>query len=179
MYNEDGYLRNLPRTYGDMGSDLYQYAFGGCTETMVQGCSNVGSIDGGINLLAVLDQTVQHHLTQARSFDELLAGFLTEMRTTIDAVTQCVNRDQQLKAQDQPQPLRSLFIDDCLERGLEYNAGGARYNTGVINIGGLSNVADALVALRDLVFHRQSGVRSACCKHCKPTTPLTQSCCTC
>jgi formate C-acetyltransferase len=152
MYNEEGYLRSLPKTYGDMGSDLYQYAFGGCTETMVQGCSNVGSIDGGINLLAVLDKILPGRLAQARSFDELLAGFLTEMRTTIDAVTQCVNRDQQLKAQDQPQPLRSLFIDDCLERGLEYNAGGARYNTGVINIGGLSNVADALVALRDLVF---------------------------
>ncbi|HEY3342493.1 MAG TPA: pyruvate formate lyase family protein, partial [Anaerolineae bacterium] len=55
LYNEEGYLRNLPEIYGNMGTDLYQYAFGGCTETMVQGCSNVGSIDGGINLLAVLD----------------------------------------------------------------------------------------------------------------------------
>ena len=152
LYNEEGYLRDLPGTYGEMGSDLYQYAFGGCTETMVQGCSNVGSIDGGINLLAVLEKTLREHLADTGSFDELLTTFLADMRATISAVTDCVNRDQQLKAQDQPQPLRSLFIDDCLERGTEYNAGGARYNTGVINIGGLSNVADSLVAIRELVF---------------------------
>jgi formate C-acetyltransferase len=152
LYNEEGYLRSLPNTYGEMGGDLYQYAFGGCTETMVQGRSNVGSIDGGINLLDVLDKSIQAHLAGAKSFDEFLSAFLAETRQTIREVTECVNHDQQMKARQQPQPLRSLFIDDCLERGLEYNAGGARYNTGVINVGGLANVADALVALRELVF---------------------------
>jgi formate C-acetyltransferase len=44
------------------------------------------------------------------------------------------------------------LIEDCLERGIEYNAGGARYNWSVINVGGIGNVVDSLAALREVVF---------------------------
>ncbi len=56
LYNEEGYLSALPEAFPGIGGDAALYAFGGCTETMVHGCSNVGSIDGGLNLLAVLSQ---------------------------------------------------------------------------------------------------------------------------
>ena len=45
--------------------------------------------------------------------------------------------------------MRSLLIDDCIARGIEYNAGGARYNWSVVNVAGLSNVIDSLAAVRD------------------------------
>ncbi|MCL5995020.1 MAG: hypothetical protein M1546_03055 [Chloroflexi bacterium] len=152
LYNDEGYTYHLPGIYGDMGEDRYHVAFGGCTETMVHGCSNVGSIDGGVNLLVVLDKTIKAHLVAANSFDDFITAFLADVRMTIAAIVACVNTDQRLKAACQPQPLRTLFVDDCLERGVEFNAGGARYNSGVINVGGIANVADALAVLRELVF---------------------------
>jgi formate C-acetyltransferase len=51
--------------------------------------------------------------------------------------------------------VRSLLIDDCLDRGRHYYAGGARYNWSVINIVGLSNALDSLTAIRRAVFEEQ------------------------
>jgi formate C-acetyltransferase len=48
-----------------------------------------------------------------------------------------------------------LLIDDCIDRGVEFNAGGARYNWSVINIAGLGNVVDSLAAVREVVFERR------------------------
>ena len=124
LYNEEGYLKALPFIYPDIGSDVSQFAFGGCTETMVHGCSNVGSIDGGLNLLGVLSKTIHSSLVASDTFDDFMQKALADIRTTIADVIACVNEDQRLRAEHQPQPLRSLLIDDCLERGVEFNSGG-------------------------------------------------------
>ncbi|MFC1718700.1 pyruvate formate lyase family protein, partial [Candidatus Poribacteria bacterium] len=54
-----------------------------------------------------------------------------------------------------PQPMRSLLIDDCIDNGREFNAGGARYNWSVINVAGLANVIDSLAAVREVVFEKK------------------------
>lgn len=51
--------------------------------------------------------------------------------------------------------MRSLLIDDCIEKARDFNDGGARYNWSVVNVAGLANVADALEALRRVVFEGQ------------------------
>jgi len=53
-------------------------------------------------------------------------------------------------------PLMSLFIDDCLARGKDVCAGGARYNlTGCI-AAGLPNVINCLGAIRERVFRQRA-----------------------
>jgi len=153
FYNEEGYLNSL-RQY-DLGlteQDITLWNGGGCTETMIHGCSNVGSIDAGINLPLVLESTLNRHLADARSFDAFIAAFKRDIAETIRDIVENVNRDQQCRAQHRPQPMRSLLIDDCIDRGLEFNAGGARYNWSVVNMAGLSNVADSLAAIKQVVF---------------------------
>jgi formate C-acetyltransferase len=128
---------------------------GGCTETMVHGRSNVGSLDAGINLPLILDQTLDETLRDARSFEEVLDRFLAGARTVVGEIVSQVSADQQKKALLRPQPMRSLLVDDCIDRGVEFNAGGARYNWSVVNVAGLANVVDALAALREVVFESQ------------------------
>lgn len=152
LYNEEAYLDSVKEAFGCSNGDEYDFSFGGCTETMIHGCSNVGSIDGGISLLTVLDGTIRGRLAEAESFDAFLEAFIQDVRAEIARAVACVNQDQRLKASLQPQPIRTMFIGDCLESGLEYNSGGARYNGSVFNLGGLANVVDSLVVLRDLVF---------------------------
>jgi formate C-acetyltransferase len=54
-----------------------------------------------------------------------------------------------------PLPFVSLFISDCLEKGLDMNAGGARYNfTSPVAIG-LVTTADSLAAIKRLVFEER------------------------
>lgn len=53
-----------------------------------------------------------------------------------------------------PQPFASVFINDCIEKGLPVWEGGVRYSIpGFIGVG-LANVADALAAIKKLVFER-------------------------
>jgi formate C-acetyltransferase len=156
LYNEEEFLRALREAHlGIREEDLGWYNGGGCTETMIHGCSNVGSLDAGINLPLILVQTLNEHLATAVSFDELVAAYKEDVAKAVREIVDDVNADQEVKALLRPQPMRSLLIDDCIDNGREFNAGGARYNWSVINVAGLANVIDSLSALREVVFERR------------------------
>ena len=156
LYNEEGYLRALREAHLNIQEeDLADFAFGGCTETMVHGKSNVGSLDAGINLLQLLTETLEQHLERTPDFETLLEAYKNHLRTAIARLVEGVNRDQEMRARFQPQPLRSLLIDNCIDAGREYNAGGARYNWSVINVGGLANVVDSLAAVRQMMYEER------------------------
>ncbi|MFH1086546.1 MAG: pyruvate formate lyase family protein, partial [Chloroflexota bacterium] len=156
LYHEELYLRAIREAHLNVSpDDLPRYAFGGCTELMVHGCSNVGSLDGGLNLPLILAQSLDAALPQAATFEALWERFAQAVRDTVARLADQVSRAQAEHAAHQPQPLRTLLIDDCLEAATEFNAGGARYNWSVINVGGLGNVADALAAVRELVYERR------------------------
>jgi formate C-acetyltransferase len=156
LYNEEAYLRALSEApLNFKGDDIYDYAFGGCTETMVHGMSNVGSLDADINLLEILVETLEKYFLKAKNFDEIKKQYFKALSEAIAQLTSQVNADQSLKARFLPQPIRSLLIDDCIDVGLEYNGGGARYNWSVINVVGLANVADSLMAIKELVFDKK------------------------
>ncbi|MBT7162936.1 MAG: hypothetical protein HN904_09165 [Victivallales bacterium] len=155
LHHEEEFLRALRDADLQIAEeDLAYVNGGGCTETMIHGRSNVGSLDAGINLPLVLVSTLARALPGAATFGDLLAAYLADLRQTIAGITRHVNEDQQAKARWRPQPIRSLLTDDCIARGIEFNAGGARYNWSVINIAGLGNVIDSLAAVREMVFER-------------------------
>jgi len=156
LYCEESFLEALQQT--DLGireKDLGAYNGGGCTETMIHGRSNVGSLDAGIHLPLILEKTLQHVLPTADSFESVLMAFFEDVDKTILEICDQVRADQQAKSRLRPQPMRTLLMDDCVETGRDFNAGGARYNWSVVNVAGLANAVDALAALRELVFERK------------------------
>ncbi len=153
LYNEEEYIRAIHENgLGVAEKDLPWFAFGGCTELMVHGRSNVGSVDAYYNLAQCLDVTLHRHLAACSSFGQFLARFKEAAAEEIRELTGEVSRRQETKARYQPQPIRTLLIDDCIDNGREFNAGGARYNWSVISISGLANVYDSLAAVRRFVF---------------------------
>ena len=128
---------------------------GGCTETMVHGRSNVGSLDAGLNLPLVLQNTLSRALPHAVTFEDLMVEYRRDLDVVIQEITAQVSRSQELKSRFRPQPMRSLLIDDCIDRGIGFNRGGARYNWSVINVAGLANAADSLEAVREILFERE------------------------
>ena len=153
FYNEEGYLAGL--LGADLGlteEDATWWNGGGCTETMVHGCSNVGSLEAGLNMALAFEATMREHLASAPTFAAFVGQVKADLVRTVEQTVADVNRHLEAKATRLPQPMRSLLIDDCIDRGVEYNAGGARYNWSVVNIAGLSNVIDSLAAVREVVF---------------------------
>jgi formate C-acetyltransferase len=46
----------------------------------------------------------------------------------------------------------SLLIDDCIAKGVDYNAGGARYNSSYIQGVGMGSITDSLSAIKHIVY---------------------------
>lgn len=53
-----------------------------------------------------------------------------------------------------PVPLLSSFIDDCIIKGKDITAGGARYNFSGVQGIGIANLSDSLHALKGMVFEQ-------------------------
>ncbi len=147
FYNDAAYRKSAVKYVGVNEADLDKIAYGGCTEFMIAGKSNVGSIDSGINLLEILDCSMKR-LDSAADFGSFMDAFKSDIKYQVSRCIDETNMNQQYKALSRPQLIRSLFIDDCLESGVEYNAGGAKYNGGVINVAGIANTANSLYAIK-------------------------------
>lgn len=74
LYNENAYVEGLIGL-GVREADARTFAFGGCSELMIPGKSCVGSISGGINLIAVLDETIARLRGTDPDFGQLLAAY--------------------------------------------------------------------------------------------------------
>ena len=156
LCNEEGYYESLLGS--DLGltrEDAAWWNGGGCTETMVQGLSNVGSLDSGINLPLILDGTLKEHLTAAESFEALVDAYKRDVAEAVEDITTALNKMFTARGKMNPHPIRSLLVDDCIENGVDFQAGGARYNWSVNNVAGLSNVIDSFAAVREIVFEKK------------------------
>lgn len=153
LYNEAGYQAALAARFPDIPpEDLARFNGGGCTETMLAGVSNVGSLDLGINLALIFARYLRARLAECPTFEAFRAGLMRAIYAeTADALDQ-LNRYRAARAETRPQPVRTLLIDDCIDKGLDFNAGGARYAWSVVNFAGLVNVIDSLLAVRALVY---------------------------
>ena len=156
FYNAGVLLGGLKKRFPSIrNEDLIRFCGGGCTESMLAGFSNVGSLDAGINLLLILDNVIKSSLSFATDFEDFYETYLTEIRSVVETVKKEINNSRKERAKYNPLPMRTLLIDDCIDKGLEYNSGGARYGWSIINFAGLINVIDALLAIRTLVFEKK------------------------
>ena len=156
LYCEENYARALHEAHLNLRErDLHRFAFGGCTETMVSGLSNCGSLDHVMTIPAELEVVLHEHLADSPDYETFMHHFHEHLRRRVRQMTDEVSVWQRTKAEYHPQLIRSLVIDDCIENGREYNAGGARYCWSVVHVGGMANVVDSLAAVRELVFDKQ------------------------
>jgi formate C-acetyltransferase len=79
------------------------------------------------------------------AYDHQLAHFVTLMVKGCDIV-------DGIHAEVYPSPFLSLVIWDCIDRGLDVTAGGARYNFSGVQGVQIANVADSLAAIQQAVF---------------------------
>ena len=149
----DGLQRRFPKISDE---DIKLFCGGGCTESMISGHSNVGSHDAGINLPLILEQVMRRDLLAAESFDAFYDSYITAVTQVIDSVTAGISQSQKDRARYVPQPMRTLLVEDCIERALDFNNGGARYQWSQINFAGIINVIDSLLVIRDLVYREKT-----------------------
>lgn len=156
FYNEPAVQSMLKGAYPDIAEeDRLRYSGAGCTEPNLAGISNVGGIDANLNLALIFEKYLYKMLPEAAGFEEFYEGFCAEVKKQTKLMISDVNRNHENRARNLPNPMRSLLIDDCIDRGLDFNNGGARFNGALTAESGMINVIDSLEAVRELVFERK------------------------
>lgn len=156
FYNETVIMNGLKNKFSSINDeDLKKFCGGGCTESMLAGLSNVGSLDAGINLLLLLEDVINTKLIISKSFEDFYNYYIEKVRTVVDTVTREISNSQRERAKYNPLPMRTLLVDDCIDNGLDFNNGGARYKWSIINFAGIINVIDAMLVIKDFIFTKK------------------------
>ena len=156
FYNPNVLLKGLKERFPSItDEDLRKFCGGGCTESMIAGLSCVGSLDAGINLPFVLEKTIHNRLSSCNTFDEFYDAFLSDVQDVVNTVTTEIYNSQTKRSKYAPWPLRTLLIDDCIDRGLDFYNGGARYQWSIVNFAGFVNVIDSMMVIRDYIYNEK------------------------
>lgn len=167
IFNADAIVQELVRQ-GKSVEDARSGGASGCVETGAFGKESY-ILTGYLNLVKILEITLHNGVDPRTgeklgletgdprsfsSFEDLMAAFKKQLRYFVDIKVRGNNVIERLYATRMPAPFLSLLIDDCIARGVDYNAGGARYDTTYIQGVGLGSLTDCLSAVRRHVFEQ-------------------------
>jgi len=93
-------------------------------------------------------------LADFATFDAFLDAYRRQVAHFVDIKVRGNQVIERLYATYMPCPFLSLLIDDCIATGMDYHAGGARYNTTYIQGVGLGSLTDAATAVKYHLFDR-------------------------
>jgi trans-4-hydroxy-L-proline dehydratase len=142
----------------------------GCVETGAFGKESF-ILTGYFNLVKVLEITLNNGIDpqtgkkigietgepiQFNSFAELFQAFKNQLHHFIDIKIRGNNIIERLYAIYMPAPFLSIIISDCIEKGKDYNAGGARYNTDYLQGVGIGTITDGLSAIKYHIFDQKN-----------------------
>ncbi len=165
LFNADLVVDQLVRQ-GKRLEDAREGGTSGCVETGAFG-KEAYILSGYFNLVKVLELTLGNGVdprSGARcgpptgdpelfaSFQAFMEAWKAQLRHMLEVKLRGNALVQSLFAEEMPAPYLSLLIDDCIEEGVDYNAGGARYNTTYIQGVGIGTLTDSLSALYHHVY---------------------------
>ena len=93
-----------------------EFSGGGCTETSFAGCTYSGGTDNEINVLKIFEGYMYESLPNCSSFEEFYNNFITVLRKEQDLQMEAINNYWNERAQKCFAPIRTLFIDDCIDK---------------------------------------------------------------
>lgn len=153
FYNEKGIHDMLHEHFPDIPEEELRFFCGcGCTETNLEGYTRAGGTDGDMQLLAVLEAYLKENRLADSDFEDFLEGLCHKTEEETHRFLDQVTGWYVYMSEKLPHPMRSLLMDDCIDKGLDFNAGGARYTWTMNSDSGLINVVDSLAAIRKLVY---------------------------
>ncbi len=166
IFNDESVVPAL-QNVGITHEDALNYAVVGCVELTTPG-NNLGWSDAAMfNMVKALELALNGgvclqtgaqmgpdlgSLETYTSYKELEEAFREQVDHFIDRMIVCCDFVDRAHAKVLPSVFLSSVIDNCMEKGLDVTAGGAKYNLSGIQLIQVANVADSLTAINTLVF---------------------------
>ncbi len=166
FFNNDVMIDILLRQ-GKSLVDAREGGVSGCVETGAFGRESY-ILTGYFNLPKVLEITLNDGIDPKngkkigletsqdhKDFQSFYKAFKKQLEHFIDIKMEGNDIIERIYDEEIPVPFLSLWIEDCVDEGRDYNGGGARYNTQYIQIVGLGTLADSLASLKYNVFDEE------------------------
>ncbi|MEN8154596.1 MAG: trans-4-hydroxy-L-proline dehydratase [Acidobacteriota bacterium] len=169
VFNTDAIVKELTRQ-GKSIKDARNGGASGCVESGAFGTESY-ILTGYFNLAKIFELTLNNGydpLTKKNigiktgdpekfsSFDQLMDAFGKQVKYFTDIKIEGNNIIGKIYSEYLPAPLLSILIDDCIKKGVDYNSGGARYNTTYIQGVGLGSLTDSLASVRYNVYDKKN-----------------------
>ena len=147
--------------------DARDYAAIGCVEITIPGRANPHAVSHNINLAKCLELALHNGfdprtgkrigpetgpLESMNGAEEVYAAYCRQVEHFARCGVFISNAGQHSQAHSFPLTYRSLLTAECVDRGRDITAGGARYNYHSCSAIGIPNVADSLAAIDRVVF---------------------------
>jgi formate C-acetyltransferase len=168
VFNNDAVIEELLRT-GKSLQDAREGGVSGCVETGAFG-KEAYILTGYLNTPKILELALNNgrdprtgtqigprtgDAASFKSTKDVLAAFRSQLHAVVETKVAGNAIFESAYAGECPAPFLSSVIADCVAKGVDYNAGGARYNTSFIQCVGIGSITDALSAIQDQVFTRE------------------------
>jgi len=145
------------------------YSISGCVEAVPPHCNGMTNAAMS-NIAKALELALHNGVCQLsgkqvgprtgdprdfKSINDLIEAFKQQVKAYVKEMITALNIIERVHAEHYPLPYFSLVMDDCLEKGLDITAGGARYNFTGPQAVGFADVANSLAAVKKLVFEEK------------------------
>ncbi len=165
MYNTDSIIQELLRAGKDI-TDAREGGASGCVETGAFG-KEAYILTGYLNIPKILEITMYNGLDKHsnkqlglqlgyaydfKTYDEFFEAFKKQLHHFVDIKVKGNNVIEKIYAEHMPATFLSVITSDCIKKGKDYNAGGARYNTNYIQGVGIGTLSDCLSAIKYNVY---------------------------
>jgi formate C-acetyltransferase len=169
IFNSDAIIKEHLRQGKDL-EDAREGGASGCVEAGVFGRESY-ILTGYFNLVKVMEVTLNSGVDlktgreiglktlscqKMKNFEEFYTEFERQLKYFIDLKIIGNNIIERLYAKNLPVPFLSLLIDDCIATGLDYHAGGARYNNNYLQGVGMGSGTDFLTSVKYNVFDQKT-----------------------
>jgi formate C-acetyltransferase len=91
-------------------------------------------------------------VSDIKSFDELMQAYRKQLEYFVNIKIKGNNLIDMMWTEHMPVPFLSILVEDCIKKGKDFHAGGARYNMSYIQGVGLGTFTDSLAAIKKFVF---------------------------
>lgn len=168
FYNTEAIIQELLNA-GKTIEDARRGGTSGCVETGAFG-NEAYILTGYFNLPKILELTLYNgydivskkqiglplgYAKDFKSYEELYDAYKKQIEYLVDIKIEGSNIIEKIYAEYMPAPFLSIITNDCISKGKDYNAGGARYNTNYLQGVGIGTITDSLAAIKYNVFDEQ------------------------
>lgn len=165
FYNTEAIIQELLNA-GKSIEDARTGGTSGCVETGAFG-NEAYILTGYFNLPKIFELTLNNgydkvngrqlglelgYAEDFNTYEKLFDAYKKQIEYFLDIKIKESNIIEKIYADNMPVPFLSIITNDCIKKGKDYNAGGARYNTNYIQGVGIGTITDSLASVKYNVF---------------------------